>query len=68
MAVAALTAAPRDPAGRYITFDAPGAALQTVASGADDRGRIVGGYVDARSETARVFAQRRGPLHHDRCP
>jgi hypothetical protein len=41
----------RGPAGRYITFDAPGAALETVASGIDDHGRIVGGYVDARSET-----------------
>jgi probable HAF family extracellular repeat protein len=39
----------RDVKGRFVTFDAPGAAVETAAVGIDARGRIVGGCVDAKS-------------------
>ena len=45
--------------GRLTTFDAPGAELETVAAGINNRGHIVGTYVDG-GRTAHGFLRRAG--------
>jgi uncharacterized membrane protein len=46
--------------GRFTTFDAPGAVVETAATGIDDAGRIVGGYVDADRRSHGYVRDRKG--------